>query len=1256
MFSVDIIEKLENRMNIPYFLSNLTAAPETVDQPPIAGNDMFAEKSVSVAGFFPGLGSRTFYQNLGWSLLDSGIASVTGIYQEAARVLGFPNRPHLLLMAPENLPEGRMERQGFIGAVLLVHSLALDAYLRIQIEKNESPLRFVTYTGESFGILAAAVASGSLSVSDGVQIARAFTPLMLLAAEGDRSDEPFARDMATYLPEAIRHTPLVPEPSHVTAVQARSPEELAVVLGSLGETYPITDVELHKTYSPTQANVYVRAGIKSDFDMYMTAFPDVTTRRLKDPTVFLAHSARMWPARHALDQFMDANEIRFDDPRIPVVSNHDVSLLTGAADIRRAVLAMTDQVMASRDTCEMLGTLDIDIVLELGLGKKSVQLLHDNNIAPSVAAYTGSWLDTDRLLRAVDGVHSLTTQLAELHTIADRLEKKHYDILRDLFRLAASSEFCDDYLARTLGRVIITQMLPSDRAGAPAFYRFLEVFQHTRKYRRHISAERGELITKARLKKRITGGDPALLGKAYLELEVIDDDGYTEVRAVDSAHPEVIVVHFDSLPDLDGKDLASRIQLLLDAQPTALRAYHEVLFLLEGEYLDDDDVFDAGSRIAYQYLLFHALDEHRPALFAQSDFYLEGSDPLGWLAALAVSGAISLHDAIILSAAQVRAESCEPMMSGIVEAEIPLVSPEGVLIQSEKDLVHATQVVLRRSAPSIDVRRIRLNGNRQIITFGSNLADADIDEGPYETDIVAISEPAEVWKTRLNLALDEFEYACVLALTDEHIRVCESARSRRILPSTVYAYIDIDESIVGFGRGGSESMTIFVRKARGDNVVVRKILSETLTTAPWDPDGTGVMLPPFEKAKKQAEFLQALPDSVRSYFPEVYSILERELPLPPHLHRDGRAFGREVIYEMEYIAGEEVSRFVEKQAPPPAVVARLYEQIISVLHRDVHSVGRVPAPGETLEVSYFKKIEDRLNLCRRTAPQTFNAYLLDTERIIINNMSYLNSSALLRRFRESSVFLKILEPAFHSLVMGDTNTENIKIVDTAPLLHAQRAIESEASQLDIDTALAAIASVKIKFLDPRAIGFKTEGMDTRDDAMYDNKPWHNSIGHYDEIHFEQFTINVTAGVGKTPDIDISFLAGNPYQKAYRVRDVVATGGFVDTKAPIGIEDYFAPVMTAALGLDDPESAFLRDDPYWLIRFVFMMGQHFTAMPPFHFQKELDGTLMDEYQTQRRPVAIYCEGIKWLNWALQMLEGTRTEFLGIEVPSLNHLSR
>jgi hypothetical protein len=413
------------------------------------------------------------------------------------------------------------------------------------------------------------------------------------------------------------------------------------------------------------------------------------------------------------------------------------------------------------------------------------------------------------------------------------------------------------------------------------------------------------------------------------------------------------------------------------------------------------------------------------------------------------------------------------------------------------------------------------------------------------------------------------------------------------------------------------------------------------------------MLPPYAKAKNQAEYLEGLPEFVQPYFPAAFASLEREIPIPHHLRNDQATTHKEVIYEMSYVPGQEVSQFIAKHCPPPAVIARLYVTILSILNRVVHTVNRAPAPGETLDVSYFRKIEDRLALCRSTAPRTFSEQLLESERIVINGVSYLNSSALLKRFRAHPEYLKVLEPRFHSLVMGDTNTENIKITNIEPLLQAQRLIEADAPADQIDTALAAITaeSLGLRFLDPRAIGFRGTGRQTRDDPMYDNKPWHNSIGHYDEIHHENFALRVQTGEGRTPRVDIEFTEGNPYQRAYRVRDVAVGGVAVGDAGQPGIEDFFAAVMTEVYGLDDPDSAYCRDDPYWLIRFVFIMGTHFTAMPPFHFKAELGGTVVDNYQTQRRPIAIYCEGIKWLNWALEMLEGRRTEFLGLAVPPI-----
>lgn len=1169
-------------------------------------------RGVRVAGFFPGLGSRAAYQSLDPSLLESNIPEIAGIYREAARALGC--RPERLLAAPDDLPRDGLERQGHIGAVVLVHSLAVDAYLRHRAAESAAALDFVAYTGESFGILAAAVAAGSLSVFDGVKVAQAFTPLVLTVATGPGTEEGFGRGLTRYLPESARRAPLVHEPCHVIGLRAPDRDALAEVLGAIEGTYPIAEVELHKTYSPTQANVYVSTGVKAEFDRFAAGFPGLAAEELKEPTVFLAHSARMRPAREALERFLALNEIAFARPRIPVVSNHDQSLLTTAREVREGILAMTDRVMASQDTCETLDGLDADFVLELGLGGKSVKLLRDNHVAAPVTAYTGSAEDTDRLLRAADLLTRFAAGCEELRDRESPLTEAHYDVLRGLLRFAGENEVCDDVLSRLLVRTITAEFLHGDRPDFPALHQFLEVLQHTRNYREHIDVAGGELITKARLKKRVTAEDGARLGGTFVELRIRTGDGLPETRRIEAGRAEVVVFHFDGRAAPDS----------------------------------------AEHPIVRQFESFDRLVRHRPALFVQSDHYLEGDDVPGWLAALAVSRALPLADVLDLQAADPRAIEVDRILADLAEADIPLLSPEGVPIWSKRDLLEATRAVLRDGALGDGPRRIHLNGACRIISLGSHLCAADVD-ARHEVDVVRVTGPAEARRRRLNPGLDAAEFSCVLGLTEENQRVLRAAKSRRLLSSAVYAYVEIDESIVSFGKGGSESMTIFVRKEGEERVTVRKILSEALTTAQWNPDGAGVMLPPFAKARKQAEYLRALPHPVSGYFPEVYSLLERELPVGPRRSAEGGGVEREVLYEMSYVEGEEVSRFVERQTPPPAVVARLYEQIIRVLNDEVHTVGRVPAPGETLEISYFRKIEDRLDLCRRTAPATFGAHLLDTERIVINGVSYLNSAALLRRFRAAPQYLEILEPAFHCLVMGDTNTENIKILDTGPLVRAQRLIESAAPQAEIDAALEAVTpdTLGIRFLDPRAIGFKSDGGNTRDDAMYDNKPWHNSIGHYDEIHFEQFGLRVEAAAGRTPRVDIAFLEGNPYQRSYRVRDVVERGDTVDTASPRGMEDYFRPVMTAALGLDDPDSAYLRDDPYWLIRFVFMMGQHFTAMPPFHFQQELDGTLTDTYQTQRRPVAIYCEGIKWLNWSLQLLEGTRTEFLGFEVPATRH---
>src|SRR5262249_21382918 len=160
-------------------------------------------------------------------------------------------------------------------------------------------------------------------------------------------------------------------------------------------------------------------------------------------------------------------------------------------------------------------------------------------------------------------------------------------------------------------------------------------------YRGHIDVGRGELVLQARLKKRIVGHAEGL-GQVCTELKVIDGSGIVSDRSlIRSEQHEVVVLHFDQ-PGLSHADLARHARLLLDAQRLARQIYDHVLESLD---IEDNGILKlaggteptmnqlALSYLVYQYTLFHLLHLHRPAIFMH-DYYLAGSDPMGWLVAL----------------------------------------------------------------------------------------------------------------------------------------------------------------------------------------------------------------------------------------------------------------------------------------------------------------------------------------------------------------------------------------------------------------------------------------------------------------------------------------------------------------------------------------------------------------------------------------------------------------------------------------------
>lgn len=437
-------------------------------------------------------------------------------------------------------------------------------------------------------------------------------------------------------------------------------------------------------------------------------------------------------------------------------------------------------------------------------------------------------------------------------------------------------------------------------------------------------------------------------------------------------------------------------------------------------------------------------------------------------------------------------------------------------------------------------------------------------------------------------------------------------------------YLNPNEILIGFGRGGSEALVIFVKIRRTETVIVRKIWNHKMVVAKWSPAGLNAMTPPLRKAFLQIAYLQNLPPSTKSYFPNIIRVKSQGKNTQVTSSLNQKLMLQEVICDQNYISGIEVSTFIERYSPPSEIVAHLYIEIYRCLKENIHNNKITLRIKPTIETSYLSKITDRLELAEKTSPKVFGK-LLAGKYLNINGVTYMNIPILLKKLRNLQN-LRILEPKYHSFVMGDTNTENIKITNINPIIKSIKKPSIPFTYKDIG----------IKFIDPRAIGFDTTGENTIDDYMYDNKPLHNSLGNYDVIHSDRFSLKVNSD-NEILKISLASQRNNPFNKPYR-----------------GIGKNFKDIMERGWGVHT--NSYLKDDPYWIIRFVFIMGTHFAAMPPFHFKKELDGSVQDELLVQKRAVAIYCEGVKWLNLSYLMMNGKVPSLFGINVPKSGDLTK
>ncbi len=240
---------------------------------------------------------------------------------------------------------------------------------------------------------------------------------------------------------------------------------------------------------------------------------------------------------------------------------------------------------------------------------------------------------------------------------------------------------------------------------------------------------------------------------------------------------------------------------------------------------------------------------------------------------------------------------------------------------------------------------------------------------------------------------------------------------------------------------------------------------------------------------------------------------------------------------------------------------------------------------------HLDKIESRLALAATTSWPGRKA--ATEPELVLRGRRVRGLLAALAEVRADPELLAALEPPELCRVVGDTNTQNVMLTSTPP-----------------DGASPDEFRSKLRFLDPRGLGVTSSHLD---DPLYDWKFWHNTIGHYDQIFANDFTITHSEELGWTVD----FATGSPRSQ---VVEVVRQG--------------FGPVSerylqrAASRGLDVGEAPYLR--------FMFLMASHFAAMMPFHVPREAHSL------TDWKPLAMYCEAAWWMDACLRHWRGASVE--------------
>lgn len=358
----------------------------------------------SLHAYFPGMNSRRHYANISRELYERGNSHVRNLFEQSAEILnkGLPKRKthdvSRFFFDRDIAHDSVADKWNFIGSSMTVYNLALLEHLKTSAKE----VRVGSVGGESYGMIAAAIASNAVSLEDGLKIAN--------KTLGAIYDFAHTNNLGTW---------------HIASLSGKT---IQSALKTLINRFPL-DVAIFRwqtlSTQKEEVHLYIKDTALAEANRLIDEefSKEVLLTEFKKPTIEIVHSPLLAPVRINISNFMIEENIVFKNPDIPIVANNGTGTALTHNDVRELVLDMVNLPMYSAQSFhsfDEMAPAKTNVIVEFGYGQKTQKFISEHNVKQPFFEFYGG---NNKLYEIITEIRSIKTAAHDDFSLDEFLSK-----------------------------------------------------------------------------------------------------------------------------------------------------------------------------------------------------------------------------------------------------------------------------------------------------------------------------------------------------------------------------------------------------------------------------------------------------------------------------------------------------------------------------------------------------------------------------------------------------------------------------------------------------------------------------------------------------------------------------------------------------------------------------------------------------------------------------------------------------------------